>query len=456
MNATTVSKANVRQRSAPARQGRAIPPSRGSFSPLDALTEVLRGVEWTPSLLAFLYYYFVVVTYYFPGADIAMVASVCLLAFQLDTLRVGRVLSIAALRVGWAWMSFLASSEKTVSFEATWNMTKLWIVCFVAFNVLRTRAQLRFFFAFATACFVFFPARGTLVNFLVGNTTFGRAVWNNAYSNPNDLAAYALLFGSIALALLFVSRNRLTRAFSALTVSIVLILIFFTQSRGALLATGVVAAIVLVTRVRNLRVTLYTVAAIVVAGFFAPQGAWDRIGGLSKVSFDSGMRGVDAEGSAEQRFQIAKIAARVARDHPLLGVGAGAYETVHYEYSRRFAGELPLAVGRRDAHNTYLHAAAEQGVAGLLIFLALCLSTVARARATLRRGSSSGAEATRYLTYGLVGFLIAGLFGSLEYINLLLIHLVIIEGTILCVDESKLPEMVSSSSSRRRRSSRAV
>ena len=80
-----------------------------TFSPFDAVAEVFRGVEWTPAFIAFLYYYFVIVTYYLPGADYAMVASVALLVFQIDELRIGRVLSLSALRVGWAWISFLGS-----------------------------------------------------------------------------------------------------------------------------------------------------------------------------------------------------------------------------------------------------------------------------------------------------------------------------------------------------------
>ena len=40
---------------------------------------------------------------------------------------------------------------------------------------------------------------------------------------------------------------------------------------------------------------------------------------------------------------------------------------------------------------------------------------------------------TRMLVYGLVGFLLAGLFGSLEYINVLHLHLVLLESTAIAL-----------------------
>ncbi len=408
------------------------PRAKGSLSPFDAVAEAFRGVQWSPSLIAFLYYYFVVITYWLPGADYAMVIAVASLVFRIHEIRVGRILSISAVWIGWAWVAYLASPKQALAFEQTWILTKLWVVTFVAFNVLRTQAQIRFFLAFATACFVLFPMRGTMVNFLVGENAGGRAIWNYTYSNPNDLAAFALMFSSIALALIVVSKNRFSRWLSALCAGAMMVLIFFTQSRGALLATAVIGLVLVVSKVRNIRVLVGVTLAVATAAYLAPQSVWTRLGGLEKISMESGMRGVDREGSAEQRFQIAQIAARVAVDHPITGVGAGTYQEFHADYSRGLQSEFPLAGGKKDAHNTYLHAAAELGFVGLAIFLVMTGTAVVIGIRAHRR-SPRGGEAIQFLTFGLIGYLLAGIFGSLEYINVLHLHLVLIEAVSLAL-----------------------
>lgn len=401
-----------------------------------AFREIFSGVQWTPSLIAFLYYYFVVITYWLPFADIAMVIAIVSLLFQLDQLRIGRVLILFGAFVAWAWLAFVTSPYQAVAFDQTWTLTKLWMVTFVAYNVLRTREQLRFFFVFATGCFVLFPLRGAFINYFGGYSVFGRALWNFAYANPNDLAGFAIIFASTALALMVIARNRLLRLAALCSAVLMLLLIFFTQSRGALLAVGAVVAILVVTRLRNIRVVLAAVGVVGAAAFFAPKNVWDRLGGLANISLEGQMKGVDQEGSAEQRYQLMRVAARIAADNPLTGVGAGAYHLVHGDYARAMSGEFPMAGGNKDAHNTYLRTAAELGFIGLALFLLQSLGSVVRGLTTSRRMGKIGADGLRFLVYGLIAFLLAGLFASLAYINVLHLHFIIIECCIVAFGAS--------------------
>ncbi len=424
--------------------------THGNFSPFAALAEVFRGVEWTPSLLAFLYYYFVVITYWLPGADVAIVLALLALLLELPTLRLGRVLMISGSWVAWAWISYLNSDKQSVAFPQTWSLTKLWIVTFVAFNVLRTRAQIKFFLAFAVGCFMLFPLRGAFLNYFMGYSTQGRAAWNYAYSNPNDLAGFSLIFASIALACLALTRSRFARLLAVVSAGLLVLLVFLTQSRGGLLALGVIAAILIATRLRNPRVVLGTLVLVAIGAIFAPDNVWKRLGGLTKVSVESGMRGVDKEGSAEQRLQLMRIAFRVAKDHPITGVGAGTYQFVHAEYARELKSEFPIAGGKKDAHNTYLHNAAEMGFVGLFLFLLLVGNSVARGLTSARRLTGDDAETVRILTYGLAAFLLAGIFGSLDYINVLHLHLLLLESSILALTLPSARQAVGSPLRRRR------
>jgi O-antigen ligase len=405
----------------------------GSFSASEAIAEIFGSVEWTPSLVAFMYYYVVVVTNRLPGADIAMVVAVAGLVLQLPTLRFGRVLALMGAFVVWAWCSYLATPYRVLALDQTWILTKLWIVVFVAYNVVRTRAQIRVFMALGVASFVFYPVRGAALNYLIGNTVFGRVAWNGTYGNPNDLAAFALIFASISVALFWTCRSRLVRFAASTSFAAILVLIFFTQSRGALLALGVVSLLLTIRKLGDPKVVIRGVLILGVAAALAPQGAWDRLSGLSKVSVESGMQGVDSEGSARQRYQILGIAIRIASDNPISGVGAGSYSTVHQQYARDYRAEFPFAGGKKDAHNTYAHTAAELGVVGLIIFLTCCLATIYQGfRASTKMGKQDAAV-LRTLLIGLVGYLLAGIFASLEYINVLWLQLLLVECIVVAI-----------------------
>jgi O-antigen ligase len=116
-------------------------------------------------------------------------------------------------------------------------------------------------------------------------------------------------------------------------------------------------------------------------------------------------------------------------DHPLTGVGAGAFETVygmHY-IDREGAGNI-----WRAAHSSYIEVAAELGIFGLLAWLAVLASgffTLVRARRALsmsepafdeQRELSNWVDAA---TASLVSFLVGGMFLSRAYDVVLIILL---------------------------------
>src|SRR6202030_3237963 len=112
-----------------------------------------------------------------------------------------------------------------------------------------------------------------------------------------------------------------------------------------------------------------------------------------------------ASASARQRFDILKTGLHIAASHPVLGVGIGCYN----EANARYAPEL----GERDAHNTYVRLAAEMGLPGLLLWLALVgsvLTQVRRRRARLEADDRT--IQVLWIERAVIGFLVAGFFGS--------------------------------------------
>ncbi|MGH7393188.1 MAG: O-antigen ligase family protein, partial [Candidatus Rokuibacteriota bacterium] len=91
------------------------------------------------------------------------------------------------------------------------------------------------------------------------------------------------------------------------------------------------------------------------------------------------------------RTHLIEVAWKMFLDHPLFGVGTGAFSRVYAWYS----SAPDMKFGTWSAHNVYLQLLAEQGALGLLGFLALVGGTLAAAI----RGSSAAGTARAALMF---------------------------------------------------------
>jgi hypothetical protein len=83
---------------------------------------------------------------------------------------------------------------------------------------------------------------------------------------------------------------------------------------------------------------------------------------------------------------------------------------------KRYAPEL----GARDPHNTYLGLAAEVGIPGLLLWLVMVGAVIKSTRiGTIGTPPVDPAVQPRWIVRALIGFLIAGLFGTYSALNVL-------------------------------------
>jgi O-antigen ligase len=392
------------------------------------LGELLGDINWSPGYVALLYYLVSVITFRIPGADIAAVVCLSAVLVRPEYIRVSVPITWFAAFVAWAGLGVPSSYYRALALENWISLAKVLLVAVMVYSTIRTRNQLRMCMLVCVVSFLLFPFRGALVNYVFGYALFGRALWNYVYANPNDLAALAILFSSIAAAAAAMYRHRLFKVgLLACSLSFAF-LVFMTQSRGAVVGMALAALLAFGWSKYKLRIAAGVGVLLLVTAMIAPSSVWHRLSGLSRVSLDSGMRGVDEEGSAEQRFQIAQVALAVALNQPLLGVGVGAYPAAHARQAAIMRSELPIAGGERDAHNTYLRVIAELGVPGLSCFLGILAATAAIVFRVLRRRSASPAYvgAARSLGLGLLAYCIAGVFGSFAYINLLYVHIAMI------------------------------
>jgi len=381
--------------------------------PSGLVTEPATGASlWqlsgTPAFLGFLAYVFVIMTYRLPAGTFMMAASLGSLLLQREPIRMPRFFWIFVAWTAWACVGYVVTEYPDAVQESLIERGKLLLVTLVAVNALRTWALVRYFMVFMLASYLLFPARSTLMNYVTGNTLAGRAIGPFLYSNPNDLAALTILMLGPALALWAAAARRSWIRWMGLAGAAMLtVLIVLTQSRAAFIALAAMALPSSVALARRRPRAVVVLAGLLgFALYVAPPAFWERLRGLRTTTVQTTGQ-TEAQGSTRQRYEVLQNAMRIIRDHPVLGVGLGAYGLANFRYNP--------ALGELDTHNTYLNVLAETGVLGLVLYLAIVASVIRSARDARRRAARmlpTHAETLRWLQYAFVGHLIAGLFGS--------------------------------------------
>jgi probable O-glycosylation ligase (exosortase A-associated) len=190
---------------------------------------------------------------------------------------------------------------------------------------------------------------------------------SNLTGNPNDLALTLNLLIPIAGALFFTSRNLLARAVAAGAVLLSLPAVIVTFSRAGFLTLCGIGVASLTCFVRR-RAALPVVALLVVTGSvlpFLPAGYLDRLNSITDIESDR-------TGSAQGRWSDYQLSLQLVARNPVLGVGMGqdilALDQIRHRPTWR------------SVHNAYLEYAVDLGLPGLLLFLALLISSVKGAR----------------------------------------------------------------------------
>ena len=373
--------------------------------------------ELSLSFLAFMLYLFVIHSYKIPIATETVVVALLGLALSRGQFRFPPAFWWCAGFLAWSGVTLVFSEDFQIGWTAWNDYVKILLILIVAANAARTPRQVSGFLIFWLACFALFPVRGTLFNFVFGIQTMGRYAWNFLFGNPNDLAAIVLLMLGVTLV---AARSRTTKALRTLAIggtAILTIMVFLTQSRGGFLGLTVFALLTVTTHRKRSQalLVLAVLAALVFA--IAPSGVWNRIGGLRNVTSTQSLAEADAEGSAESRFTIWRVAMKVTADHPITGVGFGTYPESHRRYAAadpEFRTK-PAVIGRRDTHSTYFRTLAETGVIGAGLFLGFLITVGMFLMRTSRRLAPVAplpAEQFKYLFASWVAFWTASIFAT--------------------------------------------
>jgi O-antigen ligase len=325
----------------------------------------------------------------------------------------GRLAIAVGLLLVWLTLSMLWASDHGLA----WHTVKAWYVCAAALLVIVTTMATPRNVRLVALAFV----AGAVVSVLVGVTGHGgltttadavdlatRQRFSGGQGDPNYLAAGLVAAIALGAGVLPSVREPAGKLGIGLAMAAIAAALAATQSRGGLVG-GLVALVVAVVLARGRRLHAAAVgvfATAVVAAYLVASP-----GGLSRVTaFNAGGDG---------RAELWTLAWRMARDHPVAGVGIAAFQTDAKDYVRE-PGALQfvrLVVDQPHVtHNLYLQQLAETGVVGLALLLVIvgaCLGAAVRAaRCFDARGDPALAALARAAVVAIVGFLTASLFIS--------------------------------------------
>lgn len=327
--------------------------------------------------------------------------------------------TVLGLLLGWAALSVVWANDPALAKEDVWRYALNIPLLLVVYTAVRNRYDAWW----VAGGFILGAVITSLYGFVVPPETGADPTtrFTGGLGDPNVLAVLLVCGGAIALAAAGAARRYHRMIAIAAFSAAVLCLVGFmlTVSRGGLIAFGaaLIAAILIGGRWR-VRITLAALLLAVGVGTyvvaFASDSARERL-----TETTSGEIRVQ-----ESRFTTWEIAERMAADNPGLGVGTGNFEASSVDYLFQ-----PGTLGRTDqivdtplaAHQTYLHIAAELGIPGLALFLAvtaLTLGAALRAAALFRDEGDEPMEIlSRAAAIAIVAMLTSSLFISMQTNN---------------------------------------
>jgi O-antigen ligase len=194
------------------------------------------------------------------------------------------------------------------------------------------------------------------------------------YTQQNDFAF--ILATSLPFMFFLLGRTRLLRPFLLGAIGLVSAAILLSLSRGAFVGLAAGFLLFVFTDRRRLQVT-------VTAGLVAALGTLFVIhSNPQRFQQSLVLKQQIAQQNVSTRFGAWSAAARLATDHPLLGVGPGNFQFHYNALTGQPLGSLTLTV----AHNALLDVGAELGLVAMCLLALYLLLAFLRLTETIKRG----------------------------------------------------------------------
>jgi len=294
-------------------------------------------------------------------------------------------------------------------FRSFGRLIKAFLLAIMIVHLIRTPEHLLTF-----GKWMFFGGVATvllgLVNLKLGVTGDAAVIgginlmrFSGTHDNPNYAAAMMLTTLPMGLYYLRHNRRPLTTVLGGLGVLIVIIGIFATLSRAAIVAFACIVLGLIVREVRSRRSLIMVIVMIGVGLLFTPKYYWARVTTVFDIS-----ESMQTDWSFYLRYAALSEAWATFMRHPFTGVGLNNFPVT----------SATAVFSRIGAHNMYIELLADLGIFGLFSYLGIHLSAVRQLFGGMRERWQDNAawlsDFSYYLLLSLGSGLVSGLFADIH------------------------------------------
>ena len=269
--------------------------------------------------------------------------------------------------------SVLVAKDSLVALFEVWKVAGLFCLCWYVTHTVASREDFLFVVRWLLLGLIFesvlmlgqaggWVGSFTLWGLKVRDDFLGSGRICGSLASPNEAAPYLAMIMTLALSVLRAKVRRSDKFLAAAGLSVAIIPLIATGSRGGWLAFVVGAIIVVLFGGKRHRIRTAAALIVMLIAIGAP---------LANVLQDRLTR--DDSGSAASRVPLNRIALLMIADYPILGVGANNFPLVMAPYAVRChaMGEFLYTV-----HNKYLLVWSELGSLGFVAFMWLLIAIV--------------------------------------------------------------------------------
>ena len=344
-----------------------------------------------------------------PWAQITLLLAV-VMAYQDKSIQLPKnpMNTLFVLFYGIVFLSIIFAFNPAISLEAINTVINWLIIYYLVISIVNSEKRFLIFillfllvsFKMSQHGFRSFAMRGFS---FAGWGVSGSPGW---FQNSGEFGIQMVIFTPLSIAFILALRkywSKVKRFIFYLFPVTGFFSIIATSSRGAMLGIAVVAVwFIIKSRIGFKTLIIVALAASTMYAAMPPE---------FKAEFDT----MGDDSTSVHRLELWDYGMEVVGKNPLLGVGYNNW--VHYCYFENKDGIGPTKKCH-EAHNTFIEAASELGIIGLLVFVLMILQMYRLNTLSQRYSEQVGNNFLLYITYGLNGGLV-GLIASSLFISVL-------------------------------------
>ncbi len=320
------------------------------------------------------------------------------------------IVVLMAVYLGWTTFTTLVALVPDAAWHHYEKFAKSLVMIFLTLILMRSEKRFLALIWIIVASIGFYTVKGGIFTLMTGGQF---TVWGppgSMINGNNELAVAALMIMPLMRYLAMSTDNKWIRLALHASIFLSLASVVGSYSRGAFVTMAALGIVWWWKSKRRVTVGVIAVVAVIAVMPLIPAKWYDRMNTIENYEQD---------GSAQGRLQMWTFAINVAKDRPITGGGFGVFRGREKIYEKYSPG-----VRRRNVHSVYFEVLGSHGFVGMIIFLALGLTTM-RACTWIQKNTKDRPELINQhrfasmLKLSLISFGVGGLFLNLSTFDLM-------------------------------------